>query len=301
MIPAFPQFKNLEIGDKTDIESFGEGLPAYSDFDFVSLWSWDISGKVQVSQLNGNLVVLFTDYLTQEPFLSFLGVHAVNQTAEEIFSYCREHSLNCTMKLVPEEASKLLDPSKFKIEEDRNNFDYIYSIEEWMNFSGGTYARKRNEVHSLMNEYPDIQALELDIKDPTVVVHMKKLYQKWIDTKVQKGEDYEKNELLSFDRLLLLADTCDFVVSGLMLDGNLVAFCISEATNSGYAVGHAAKADSQIKGTNAYVMKNLATILHKNNKTHFNYEQDLGMENLRQAKERFRPIAFLKKYVVSPV
>ena len=28
----------------------------------------------------------------------------------------------------------------------------------------------------------------------------------------------------------------------------------------------------------------------------FNYEQDLGMGNLRDSKNRFRPIRFLKKY-----
>ena len=301
MIPQFPEFKKLEIGDKAEIESFGESLPAYSDFDFVSLWSWDIHGELRISRLNDNLVVRFADYLTQEPFLSFFGVNKVNETAEEIFTYCKDNNLNCTMKLLPEEASLMLDQNRFKIQEDRDNFDYIYSTEEWMNFAGGDYARKRNEVHSLLNAYPDLQGLKLDCKDASVIEGMKNLYQKWIENKVNKGEDYEKNELLSFDRLLLLLETCDFLVSGLVLNGELVAFCISESSRSGYAVGHAAKADSQIKGTNAFVMKNLATILHANGSTFFNYEQDLGMENLRQAKERFRPIRFLKKYIVSQV
>lgn len=64
MISEFPQFKKLELADKKDIEKFTSKFPPYSDFNFVSMWSWDIRGEMRVSQLNGNLVVRFTDYLT---------------------------------------------------------------------------------------------------------------------------------------------------------------------------------------------------------------------------------------------
>ena len=299
MIPLFPEFKSLEIEDRVEIQALSEGLPAYSDFDFVSLWSWDISGNVRVSTLNGNLVVRFTDYLSQEPFLSFIGLNKINKTALEIFQYCKQNNLTCQMKLVPQEVADSLDRSLFAIQEDRNNFDYIYRTEDWKNFSGGDYARKRNEVNSLLSTHPQIECVELDMQAPLVVSQMNKLYETWIENKLQKGEDYEKNELVSFQRLLLLADCCEFVSSGLLLDGQLVAFCISEATATNYAVGHAAKADSRIKGTNALLMKNLGEILQGRGKSYFNYEQDLGIESLRQAKERFRPSYFLKKYIVT--
>ena len=67
MIPQFPEFKSLELSDKKDIESFTKRFPPYSDFNFVSMWSWDIKEEIRISQLNGNLVVRFTDYLTGKP------------------------------------------------------------------------------------------------------------------------------------------------------------------------------------------------------------------------------------------
>lgn len=73
MIPEFPKFKHIELIDKEEIEQITHKYPPYSDFNFVSMWSWDIKGEIRISKLNNNLVVRFTDYLSGNPFFSFLG------------------------------------------------------------------------------------------------------------------------------------------------------------------------------------------------------------------------------------
>ena len=78
----------------------------------------------------------------------------------------------------------------------------------------------------------------------------------------------------------------------------MIAFIISEIRNSEYAVGHFAKTSS-IKGSTAFLLQSLAKILSIKGIKYFNYEQDLGLGNLRTAKERFRPAFFLKKYGIS--
>lgn len=75
MIPQFPEFKIVEVGDREAVESHTHRYPPYSDFNFTSLWAWDTSNERMISELNGNLVVRFTDYATNEPFLSFLGTN----------------------------------------------------------------------------------------------------------------------------------------------------------------------------------------------------------------------------------
>ena len=87
MIPDFPSFKNIELTDKEDVDRFTLEHQPYSDFNFISMWSWDIKEKMRISQLNGNLVVLFTDYITGESFCSFLGTHNVNETTEILLNY----------------------------------------------------------------------------------------------------------------------------------------------------------------------------------------------------------------------
>ena len=47
MLPEFPQFKKLELSDKEEVEKFTSKFPPYSDFNFVSMWSWDIKGEMR--------------------------------------------------------------------------------------------------------------------------------------------------------------------------------------------------------------------------------------------------------------
>src|SRR3989344_9175835 len=93
MIPKFPQFKNLELSDKKDVEKFTSQFPPYSDFNFVSMWSWDVKGEMRLSTLNDNLVVRFTDYLTGKPFYSFLGNNKVNETAQTLINLSKKEGL----------------------------------------------------------------------------------------------------------------------------------------------------------------------------------------------------------------
>ncbi len=82
MIPQFPDFKHVEVDDREAVEAHTHRYEPYSDFNFTSLWAWDTSGERMISELNGNLVVRFTDYSTHEPFLSFLGDSQTEHTAK---------------------------------------------------------------------------------------------------------------------------------------------------------------------------------------------------------------------------
>jgi len=48
MLPEFPKFKGIELSDKEDVEKITHKYPSYSDFNFVSMWSWDIKGEMQI-------------------------------------------------------------------------------------------------------------------------------------------------------------------------------------------------------------------------------------------------------------
>ena len=300
MIPAFPEFKKLEFEDRNQIEQFIKDFPPYSDFDFMSMYSWNIDGQILISELNNNLVVQFADYLTGEPFISFIGLNLPNETAHSLINYSLQNDIVPKLKLVPQEVVDLLDKDTFSIAEDRDSFDYIYDTFEHSNFSGGSYANKRKEVSAFLRENQNAEAKSLDIYDPAIQGTISRLYNKWAENKLSEEKQLEKNENVSFRRLIDALNHCDYKLSGLGVfsDDVLIAFCIYELTAGDFALGHTAKSDNSIKGSNAFLMKSLGEVLFKAGKKYFNYEQDLGLENLRTAKERFRPVRFLKKYSV---
>ncbi len=300
MIPEFPEFKKIELSDKQEVEQYTKGFPPYSDFDFISMLSWDIAGAMRLSRLNGNLVVRFTDYVTSTPFFSFIGNNLLNETTEALLNYSLQEGIEPLLKFIPAEMATVLDQKKFSISEDRNSFDYIYSTAEHKSFSGGNFSGKRNEVSSIMKSHPENEAVVIDVYNSDVQKGMIELYKKWGDNKLASSKGFEAHEEAAFNRLMSIASENIGELKGIGVyhKNELLAFCIYELANSEYAVGHTAKCDVSIKGTNALLMKSLANILYSSGILYFNYEQDLGLENLRISKERYRPTFFLKKHIV---
>lgn len=296
MIPDFPDFKKLELVDKEEIEKFTSNFLPYSDFNFVSMWSWNIKDEIRISQLYGNLIVRFTDYITGEQVYSFLGNKNLNETVEELLNLSKKEGLKLVLKLVPEASIAGLDEKRFKIKEDRDHFDYIYHIDDLKNMEGGKFAKKRNQVATFLKNYPSAEARLIDLKDINVQGSVINLSIEWLKLKIEKEKVFESHEEVAINRLLLATNVAELIGVGIFVDGNLAAFLISELTESGYVVAHASKVNKAFVGINSFLLKKNAEILASFRKEFFNYEQDLGLENLRDAKMRFRPNSFLKKY-----
>jgi hypothetical protein len=297
MLPFFPTFKRLEIEDRNDLLCFINNFPSYSDFNFTSLWSWDVQNKREVSILKGNLIIRFTDYVTGEPFYSFLGNENVNETVEELLRLSISENLPPVLRLIPEEALANLNLKRYEAMEDRDNFDYIYNILELKEMEGKKFSKKRNQVNSFLSIYPNIETKELDLNEPNTQEKIFTLCQEWMEKKkIESDELFESHEGVVLKKLLMANKLLELIGIGIFAQEKLIGFFIEELTDSEYVVAHSSKIDNSFIGVNSYLMKKNAEMLFNKGKSLFNYEQDLGLENLRDAKMRFRPYGFLKQY-----
>ncbi len=57
-IPKFPSSKKLTLADQAEVQNFVEKFPPYSDYNFTSLYSYNVENNIELSWLNNNLVVL---------------------------------------------------------------------------------------------------------------------------------------------------------------------------------------------------------------------------------------------------
>ncbi len=298
MIKNFPEFGQLELTDKEEVLKLTKNFLQYSDFSFSNMWAWDIAKtKRGFSKLNGNLIIKMFDYKTNKPFFSICGSHMPNETLETLHKFMKEEGHILPIKLIPEEFAKNVTLPSVTAKEDRDNFDYIYLVDELKSFEGGKFKQRRNEVSALLTAHPNIKVKELDIKNSSVRKEINRLFHRWAKNKIVQGDEYESNESDAFNNILILSETYDLDILGIYIKDEMIAFIISENRNSQYAVGHFAKT-CPIKGSTAFLLQSLAKILSTKGIKYFNYEQDLGLENLRTAKERFRPTFFLKKYVL---
>ncbi len=299
MIPTFPIFKVVDLSDRQAIEGHTHRFPPYSDFNFTSLWSWDTSGERMISELNGNLVVRFTDYSTHEPFLSFLGDQKTEHTARTLIEHSKANGLPPLLKLVPETSIKDMRTSVLEIKEDRNNFDYIYSVPSLASLRGNTYMSKRGRANKFRREYSESIVETVDLANKGAQESILQVLATWEKGKIGNEKEYEiEHERNAIRRLCDTADSHELVVLGIFLERVMTAFSIEELLPDGYSICHFWKGDSARAGIFDFLMQEKAKHLETLGAEYINYEQDLGIPALRTAKSSFRPINFLKKYTV---
>lgn len=303
MIPDYPSFKLLELSDKSVIESFTNKYRPYSDFNFVSLWSYNIHNKVRIASISENLVILFEDYISGDLFYSILGDFNIQKSVEVLLDSAKEQKYLPYLKLVPEETvQKLLsslETQTVQCIEDRDNDDYILDIENLIKLSGDEYRAKRNFINRFINHFGEKTNVQiLDLHDSLIQSNILNLFYIWEENHHIKRTD-SQNELQALNNLLSAVKNFDQLFPiGIFINEKLCAFSITEILQNGYSTIHFEKADIQYVGIYPYLKQQLATLLSKKGISYINYEQDLGLEGLRKAKLAYHPSFYLKKYII---
>lgn len=299
MLPLYPSFKNLEIKDKESIEEITNKFPPYSDFNFVSLYSYNTDNDALISNLNDNLVIKFRDYITNEPFYSFLGNTKVVETAKELLERAKKENAMDILQLIPESVIhadiRLIED--FDVKEDRDNFDYVLDVPEISTLEGEKYHNKRHAVNRFHEDNPNNEVKIIDVSNSKTQTEVIELFDHWVKVRNKNIEETE-HEKKAIIRLIQAANKLHLLAIGVYLDNKIVGFAIAEILKNDYAIFHFIKANTQHKGIfeSLYMLK--AKELMKNQIKFWNIEQDLGIENLRMSKQQWNPAHFLKKYII---
>ncbi|MCX6747943.1 MAG: phosphatidylglycerol lysyltransferase domain-containing protein [Candidatus Nomurabacteria bacterium] len=296
MIPEFPQFKSLELEDRKDVERFTSKFPPYSDFNFVSMWSWDVKGEMGISQLNGNLVVRFTDYINGKPFFSFLGDNKVTETANTLIEYSKEHYGKNKISLIPEHTIEFLDEDHgFDLESDVNASDYVYEVSHLANMHNWPQHTSGKHVRSFTKIFPNYKIGHFSLNEVNKEDYLE-LFKKWAENR-QIEDKATINEFNALNRIFSDAFK-DLRIVSLFLEDQLIAFTIYEIVSKDYAISHFAKSDkSHHKAVSDIINWEEAKIIHGQGIRYFNWEQDLGILGLRKSKLKYSPAFMLKKSI----
>ena len=194
------------------------------------------------------------------------------------------------MKAATGRQAEKLEMMGYFVSEDRDNFDYLYSLEDLVHLTGRKFHKKKNmlnifirnnecQAKPLLEEYRDdaLQILEL-----------------WNDQHSGPNDFFAAKEALEKMWPLQLCGGIFYI------EGQPAAYCLGEELALGASfVIHFEKAvlEENFKGVYQYINQAFASILPEKYKT-VNREQDLGDPGLRHAKMSYRPVDFVKKYKV---
>src|SRR4051794_4888686 len=202
MLPRFPSFKQLELHDADEVQRYASVYGPFAEFNFASLWSWNLDNSVLLSQMNGNLIVRLTDYGSGTVFYSLLGDNELNSAVEALIALSCREKLQPKLQLVPETVAQKLDKAVFSITEDDNHADYILLVDRLLTYQGTRLASKRNEVRKFSRLCPTSRFGILDLSDTAIIEESRAVFERWISRKAAANLADISRELQAFERCL---------------------------------------------------------------------------------------------------
>lgn len=292
-LPIYPNFKKITIDEKKFFTDFCKQFPSYSDFNLLSLLSWDATNVNSFSLLNGNLVIKIKDYLSDGFLYSVLGISEIDATITTLIS---EHK---KLSVVPETTVTLIkDQQNISLEEDRDSFDYVLDTSKTEAMVGSEFRHLREDISKFKKLYPNFYLQDLNLKDERIMNEVWKVSNKWVENKKFDSEK-KKEELHILESFYKYSTEFNCRHFGLYIDNSLTGYISIELVQGKTAIGHFGCTTNEYECATpmlTYLTNNELAALEFQ---YFNLEQDAGLKGLREAKMYFNPELFLKKFTIT--
>jgi uncharacterized protein len=290
------EFKPLSLEDNTFLEKY---LKPYtfktSEYSFTNLFIWRKGCDIKYTTYKGALIILKMDFHNNYHFMQPIGYNKENlkEIIDILIKYKEENHL---LYLFKDLESNFIDdlkeiyPNSFEINEDIDNFDYIYESSKLITLSGKKLHGKKNHYNNFIknNEFRTAPINCENICECIIAAR------EWVYKNDSKG--YLIHELEAIEELLKNRCNLHFDGMAVYVDSKLSAFTIGEKINDTMAIIHIEKADSDINGL--YAINKTFIETYYSEVPFINREQDLGIEGLRHAKRTYHPFKLEPKYYI---
>lgn len=257
-----------------------------SEFTFAGLYLFRETYDYQLSVVEEEKVMIRGMKDGKEFFMLPCGLPTDEGLMHELFQ--RFEYLKGLSERHADEGWVRLEGLGLEVQEDRDNFDYLYLREDLANLQGKKFHKKRNHVNAFINNYEyDERRLDgSNVQDALTILDI------WQKDREDRADYNAAREALERQ------DELDLKGYLVYVDDTPAAYTLGEPLMKGKSfVVHFEKALDGYRGLYQFINKAFATILPRHYRW-INREQDLGDEGLRQAKMTYRPSGFVKKYRV---
>lgn len=291
-------FHKLTLSDKETIDSYLQQSAFRScDYSFANLFIWADAYHETWALSNDMLVFKSTDAAGAEPVYMYpAGCGDLEKTVTDMLKDAHQNGSPLKIRgFGPKEAELLNEcfPGKFEIHSPREEWDYLYFVDDLKNLSGSRYHGKRNHISQFHKHYPDFSYLPLTAETLPICYSFAK---QWYQYQISRG-----NTAITADRQVV-QNALDYFVplqltGGILSAGkNVVAFTIGEPLTPDTYVVHVEKALPYVKG--AYPVINQQYVLHEmSGFTYVNREEDDGIPGLIRAKQSYHPVKMVEKHI----
>ena len=183
-------------------------------------------------------------------------------------------------------------PGRFEYQLNRSVSDYLYTTEKLIHLTGKKLQSKRNHVNRFKRENNwQYQTLT---GNRALVDECKEMLEKWMVLNEKEDPSLVYDDSAT-TQMLYHFEYLDLKGGVIRVDGEIVAFTVGEMLTQDTLVVHVEKAYASMHG--AYAIINQQFIENEaSGFLYVNREEDMGMENLRQAKLSYQPDILLEKF-----
>lgn len=278
------RMKPINIKDKKIFDDYLTRYPpVISEFTFTNLFCWRHSKKNQWTIIDDHLVISFF----KEEKLYFY--QPIGPEPQKIIMKIFEKHPETVFERVDKAIASKLDG--LKVEEDRDNFDYVYSKQDLIEMPGSKFRSKKNFINRCLRLNPKVEDCSPDNIEKKYSIQLNWLMERDDHENLQDENLAIKEALQNFHDLNLHSLL-------ITIDNQPAGFLIGEKLNDTTYVDHFEKGISSYQGIYQYMLWEFAKSLPEDIKF-INREQDLGVEGLRKAKQSYNPVFMTEKFRIS--
>lgn len=189
--------------------------------------------------------------------------------------------------------------SRIRIEEQRAEWEYLYEYDKMVALSGNKYHKKKNLLAQFKKLY-DYTYQPICFK---CIESIRKMQEEWCEWRGCDESPGLIAENTAIARVLEQWEKLPGILGGALSvrepdgESKIIAYTVAEDLGDGTVVIHFEKGLDRYKGV--YQAINQMFLADSTGFNIVNREQDMGSEGIRQAKESYNPIGFLKKYKIT--
>jgi len=299
-------FENLTEEDKKTLKEYFAGFDYRgAGYTFLANYIWRNTHCLCWEVIGDYLCLAGADCMISEPSaiismpMTKDGCYdpvSLRKTILEARRRFLDRKIPFSIELVPGhmvEYLKAAFPEGVVCEHDRDSDEYVYLKEKLINLSGRALHKKKNHLNFFLKNY----AYETRPVDKAMIPEILDFVRT-----VKENKDYDADEMESLNmeeeaigEILRFVEEPEIYSVAVFIEGKLQAFALGERINGETAVEHFEKANDAYRGLYQVVCREFCKSLPED-VIYVNREEDMGLSNLRQAKEALKPHHMEEKY-----
>ena len=265
------------------------------EYSFANLFMW---GR-QSAAIAGERLVFFSQFNRRTVYLFPAGSADVKAALDAIIADAGQRGIPCRLTCLSEEECKQVEqlyPGEFAFHISRDDFEYIYNVEELASLAGRKFQKKRNHANRFWREHPHCKIVPVTEENK---YRAHEMMEAWFDKRVQ-DDPYQDSamERAAIHRGIKFMEQIGLEGIFLEEDGKILAVTLGSRLCEDTFDVHFEKAWDTVEGAYAAINQAFAQYLARKypELKYLDREDDMGQAGLRKAKLSYCPVSLTEKY-----